>query len=76
MTPAYSFLSSTVVQTSLNLVMPQGEINITVDNLTPLMKGLELDTGDEDVKDVILEALLDCECIRHHLLHTVITVRP
>ena len=40
--------------------MPQGEINITVDNLTPLMKGLELDTGDEDVKDVILEALLDC----------------
>ena len=50
--------------------MPQGEINITVDNLTPLMKGLELDTGDEDVKDVILEALLDCECIHHHLLHS------
>ena len=50
-----------VVKTSLGLVMQQGELNITVDNLTPLMKSLGLDTGDEDVKDLILECLLNCE---------------
>ena len=49
------------VQTSLDLVMQKGELNLTVDNLPPLMKGLDLDPGDEEVKDLILQALLNCE---------------
>ncbi|KAL8571819.1 hypothetical protein ACOMHN_053977 [Nucella lapillus] len=47
------------VQASLDLVMPQGEITLTVDNLPPLMKGFDLDTGDRKVKDLIMDALLN-----------------
>ncbi|XP_070208259.1 uncharacterized protein [Littorina saxatilis] len=56
---AYMETIYTMVKSSLALVMTQDNINITVDNLTPLMKSFDLDTGDEEVKELILEALLD-----------------
>ncbi|XP_076456357.1 uncharacterized protein LOC143290727 [Babylonia areolata] len=48
-----------MVKSSLDLVMNQGQLNITVDNLKPLMKGLQLDTSDEDVKELVMDALMD-----------------
>ncbi|KAL8586580.1 hypothetical protein ACOMHN_053933 [Nucella lapillus] len=50
----------TLVKSSLGLVMTNdNDLNITVDNLTPLMKGLELDTADEDVKELVMDSLLN-----------------
>ncbi|KAK7467909.1 hypothetical protein BaRGS_00036862, partial [Batillaria attramentaria] len=44
---------------SLSLVMTKGDVNLTVDNVNPLLKSFELSTSDEDIVDLIKDALID-----------------
>lgn len=38
-----------------------GDINVNIDNVTPLMKALELDTKDEAYIDMVHEACIESE---------------
>uniref|UniRef100_A0A8W8N5C3 Uncharacterized protein n=1 Tax=Magallana gigas TaxID=29159 RepID=A0A8W8N5C3_MAGGI len=49
------------IKTAFELVTVNGEININVDNIFPLMKTLQLNPNDEPIMDMIRTACIDSE---------------